>query len=447
MIVTITIMCASAQMVRKVGRLESKAEATLDNYEANLRIVRILGEGYGFRVFCFWQPASIYGHKPLHTFEMRMPSNDATKPSFHILSTVYRLAERRAAKDHAFVFLGDIFDSITERLYLDWMHLAPQGNELVARSLAKAVEDGLKSPQLIEVGSASEVSALNRMSAKTKAQVLVEGSRRALAIQHGLHIWKSRAYDSSPLICILPLRILGPDNHQRAKRFSIRTSYNGFGNSYSQSAQDLQLCSTRGSRAKGPLRLGQARQGLEATGRRGSKVSDHSLGRHRSRRCTRPNFRSPRPQWGGKVDHRRHSDHSRSPNPGIWKMLLNGGQESRVLDQPSGNEWFNWALTGKGIYFLNHAELPPTTVNFFESATQKTAHIATLDKPTGWGLALAPDGRSLLYVEAEFEESKSTNNEEPTGNSSQSSGRIPNPNRAELSRNSLRLASHSLLQC
>jgi Tol biopolymer transport system component len=97
--------------------------------------------------------------------------------------------------------------------------------------------------------------------------------------------------------------------------------------------------------------------------------------------------------------------YSKYEKGGIWKMPLNGGQESRVLDQPSGNEWFNWALAGKGIYFLNHAELPPTTVNFFDFATHRTVHIATLDKPTGWGLALAPDGKSLLYVEAEFEES------------------------------------------
>lgn len=28
--------------------------------------------------------------------------------------------------------------------------------------------------------------------------------------------------------------------------------------------------------------------------------------------------------------------------PGIWKMPLKGGEETRVLDQPG--TWFNWAL-------------------------------------------------------------------------------------------------------
>jgi hypothetical protein len=85
--------------------------------------------------------------------------------------------------------------------------------------------------------------------------------------------------------------------------------------------------------------------------------------------------------------------------------MLPDGEESRVLDQPSGTEWFNWALSRKGIYFLERTKLSSTTVNFFEFATHKTAPIATLDKPLGWGLALAPDGRSLLFVEAEFGQS------------------------------------------
>ena len=127
------------------GEPTARAEATLDNYEANLRIVKILGEAYGFRVFCFWQPASIYGHKQLDPFEMRMRNNDAAAND--ILRIVYQVAEQRAASDHTFIFLGDVFDSIKEPVYIDWAHLAPDGNELVAQAVAKAVEDGLKPPK------------------------------------------------------------------------------------------------------------------------------------------------------------------------------------------------------------------------------------------------------------------------------------------------------------
>jgi hypothetical protein len=85
-------------------------------------------------------------------------------------------------------------------------------------------------------------------------------------------------------------------------------------------------------------------------------------------------------------------------------MPLDGGQESRVLDQPSGRSWYNWALAKNGIYFLN-TRSSNTTIDFFEFANHRITHIYTLNKPTGWGLAVAPDGNSIIYVEAEFEES------------------------------------------
>jgi Tol biopolymer transport system component/DNA-binding winged helix-turn-helix (wHTH) protein len=40
--------------------------------------------------------------------------------------------------------------------------------------------------------------------------------------------------------------------------------------------------------------------------------------------------------------------------PGLWRMPLNGGEETPILDQPGGDvEWCNWALVKNGIYFLD----------------------------------------------------------------------------------------------
>ena len=96
--------------------------------------------------------------------------------------------------------------------------------------------------------------------------------------------------------------------------------------------------------------------------------------------------------------------YSKYETEGVWKTPLNGGQESRVLDQPSGREWYNWALASDGIYLLN-TEQAKTTLDFFEFASHRITHIRTLNKPIGWGLAIAPDGKSIIYVESEFEES------------------------------------------
>ncbi len=97
--------------------------------------------------------------------------------------------------------------------------------------------------------------------------------------------------------------------------------------------------------------------------------------------------------------------YSKYETEGIWRMSLPGGQEERVLDRPTGNDWFNWGLARNGIYFLDRSVEPKSTISFFELTTRKITQISSLDKPTGWGLALAPDGRSLLYIEVDFVDS------------------------------------------
>jgi Tol biopolymer transport system component len=91
--------------------------------------------------------------------------------------------------------------------------------------------------------------------------------------------------------------------------------------------------------------------------------------------------------------------------PGIWRMSLNGGEETRVLDQPGGNKWSNWALTRNGIYFLDSSSGTNGGVKFFDFASGKTISISNLDRPSSLGLAVSPDGRSILYAQNELAES------------------------------------------
>ena len=91
--------------------------------------------------------------------------------------------------------------------------------------------------------------------------------------------------------------------------------------------------------------------------------------------------------------------------PGVWRMPLNGGEETLVLNQPS--TWFNWCLVRTGIYFLNRDVKPNGEIEFFNFATRKTTPVLSLQKtaPVFGGLAVSPDGRSLLYVQNEFDDS------------------------------------------
>ncbi len=87
--------------------------------------------------------------------------------------------------------------------------------------------------------------------------------------------------------------------------------------------------------------------------------------------------------------------------PGIWRMPLDGGEEKLVLPRAGGHEWFNWALTRTGIYFRDSgkSENKDTVgvLKFFDFATGKTTTVTATDQPGGVGLAVSPDGRSILY--------------------------------------------------
>lgn len=98
--------------------------------------------------------------------------------------------------------------------------------------------------------------------------------------------------------------------------------------------------------------------------------------------------------------------YSKFEQPGIWRMPSAGGEEARVLDQPAGFAWSDWVLTQTGIYFLNQNAPLNGRIEFFDFATARTIPVFSLEKPSPSGdLALAPDGRSLLYAQIDREES------------------------------------------
>ena len=88
---------------------------------------------------------------------------------------------------------------------------------------------------------------------------------------------------------------------------------------------------------------------------------------------------------------------------GIWQAPIQGGEEKRVLDRAGEHEWFNWALSGNGIYFLDHRG-NGAVLDFFDFAASKTTTILTSDKGPGVGFAVSADGRSILYAENELED-------------------------------------------
>lgn len=135
-----------------ISKQQPNIVATLNNYEANLSVAHALSDAYKFKLYCFWQPMLVYGHKPLVPFEQQLADRDASGTSvesawFLTMIGVYREAEHHAADGESFVFLGEVFDSTRDPIYVDEAHLGPRGNELVAQAIASFVHKHPEQPR------------------------------------------------------------------------------------------------------------------------------------------------------------------------------------------------------------------------------------------------------------------------------------------------------------
>jgi lysophospholipase L1-like esterase len=130
------------------GELAVRAQATLQNYEANLKFVQLLASEYGFKTYFFWQPVLAYGNKPLAPFEHNLKEARSQELQGRVhrgLRAVYEQAEKQSVASRKFTFLGKVFDEEKDPIYVDEFHLDPRGNEIIAHVIAKTVQPALGS--------------------------------------------------------------------------------------------------------------------------------------------------------------------------------------------------------------------------------------------------------------------------------------------------------------
>jgi hypothetical protein len=108
------------------AKAPARAKATLDNHQANIRVLRSLPQTYNFKMLVFWQPSLASGYKPA------LPNPE----SGELRSCTTLAAGRR------FYFPGHVFESVQEPVYIDrlmHLHLGPRGAELsCVRSLSRS---------------------------------------------------------------------------------------------------------------------------------------------------------------------------------------------------------------------------------------------------------------------------------------------------------------------
>jgi Tol biopolymer transport system component/DNA-binding winged helix-turn-helix (wHTH) protein len=90
---------------------------------------------------------------------------------------------------------------------------------------------------------------------------------------------------------------------------------------------------------------------------------------------------------------------------GVWKRTLETGEESRLPINVC--YWYEWAVARNGIYFLNPDFRPNGRIEFYDFAHSQTTPVYVLEKPSSsfGGLAISPNGKSLLFGQNELNES------------------------------------------
>jgi eukaryotic-like serine/threonine-protein kinase len=86
---------------------------------------------------------------------------------------------------------------------------------------------------------------------------------------------------------------------------------------------------------------------------------------------------------------------------GLWKVPVEGGEETLVLEQLAAGLWGYWGLTQDGIYFYDAGT---RAIEFFSFATRKVTKVATPERGPmlyGPGFSVSPDGRWILYAQAD----------------------------------------------
>jgi Tol biopolymer transport system component/DNA-binding winged helix-turn-helix (wHTH) protein len=87
---------------------------------------------------------------------------------------------------------------------------------------------------------------------------------------------------------------------------------------------------------------------------------------------------------------------------GLWRVPVNGGEESPIAELSEAGYWRYWTVTPKGVYFVARSTSAPYQIKFYDFQNRETKEIAATEKPPIWvfpGLSVSPDGKTILYAQ------------------------------------------------
>jgi Tol biopolymer transport system component len=96
---------------------------------------------------------------------------------------------------------------------------------------------------------------------------------------------------------------------------------------------------------------------------------------------------------------------TRNPTvPGIWRVPVEGGDETLVFDELGAGLWRSWTVTREGIYFVGGEPPRRGVIALYRFSDGKVSEVFKPQRDifTGFlGLSVSPDGKSLLYTQAD----------------------------------------------
>jgi Tol biopolymer transport system component/serine/threonine protein kinase len=89
------------------------------------------------------------------------------------------------------------------------------------------------------------------------------------------------------------------------------------------------------------------------------------------------------------------------PGIALWKVPVDGGEETPVLDGRSLYSYFAFCVTPSGIYFAGPTDPASRTapLKLYRFADGQTVELGHFDKPLGMNLGVSPDGKWLAHAQ------------------------------------------------
>ena len=87
---------------------------------------------------------------------------------------------------------------------------------------------------------------------------------------------------------------------------------------------------------------------------------------------------------------------------GLWRVSVEGGEESPARELSDAGYWRYWTVTQKGVYFVAQNPNPPYRIVFYDFSTGQAKEIASAEKTPLWafpGLSASADGKTILYAQ------------------------------------------------